>query len=66
MPAHQYNQTFEKLVPDAEPSDLEGIVAYGLYKIAKREWAREIGERAQRNPTDAELAAYVATGRRPD
>lgn len=31
-----YNQVFERLVTDTD--DIEGFIAYGLYKQAKREW----------------------------
>jgi hypothetical protein len=39
-----YNPIFERFVdPDRpEVEQLPGIVAYGLYKIAKREWASEL------------------------
>lgn len=35
-----YNTVFEQLVGEADPADrqLIGLVAYGLYKISKREW----------------------------
>lgn len=58
-----YNPIFEKLVardvPD--PESLPGIVAYSLYKIAKREWATEHLARTGQRPSEAELKAYIAT-----
>jgi hypothetical protein len=35
------------------------LIAYGLYKIAKREWATDLYERERRTPTDADLANYA-------
>jgi len=57
-----YNPVFERLVgpPDGELL-VEGFIAYGLYKIAKREWVSEFRARERRKPTPAELEAYVAT-----
>jgi hypothetical protein len=43
-------------VPEAEK--LRGLVAYGLYKIAKREWASELFEREGQSPSPEELAGY--------
>lgn len=36
----KYNQVFEKLVGDADAHDerLIGLIAYGLYKVSKRQW----------------------------
>jgi hypothetical protein len=57
-----YNPIFERLVdpPDGELL-VEGFIAYGLYKIAKREWVSEFRARERRKPTDAELDSYVST-----
>ncbi|MBE7197862.1 MAG: hypothetical protein INR70_08675 [Parafilimonas terrae] len=54
-----FNPIFDHFVRlDApEGEQLQGLIAYALYKRAKREWA---GERSQK-PTDEELTAYVAT-----
>lgn len=39
---HDYNPIFETLVGKLGPQDaeagLQGLIAYGLYKISKREW----------------------------
>lgn len=40
---------------------LPGMVAYCLYKIAKREWATEFFRRNGRKPNDAELEDYIRT-----
>ncbi len=58
----RYNPIFERFVP-AEQADenVPGLIAYGLYKIAKREWAQQIQEREGRQPTPDEQAAYIAT-----
>lgn len=58
----RYNPIYEKLVNDADDDpDLVGLVAYALYKRAKRNWARELREKRTRKPNDAELDAYVDT-----
>lgn len=53
-----YNEVFERLVTDAD--DIEGFIAYGLYKQAKREWLIAYHEQYARAPTAAERAAYNA------
>jgi hypothetical protein len=45
----------------AETDRLAGIVAYGLYKIAKREWATDLFEREGRAPTSPDLEGYIRT-----
>ncbi|MEF2073113.1 hypothetical protein [Consotaella aegiceratis] len=59
----QYNPLFERFVnvdlPDADM--LPGMVAYCLYKIAKREWATDFFDRNGRKPNDSELADYIRT-----
>jgi hypothetical protein len=55
-----YNPTFEELVDRADDTIL-GLIAYGYYKIAKREWASRIRAQIGRAPTDEELKAYIAT-----
>ncbi len=59
-PPHEYNKTFEKFVGN-DFSDLVGIVAYGIYKHAKREWATSIFNDHGRAPNADELRAYHAT-----
>jgi hypothetical protein len=58
-----YNPIFERFVDPERPEaeQLTGIVAYGLYKIAKREWASELHNREERRPNEEELAAYIRT-----
>lgn len=58
-----YNPIFSRFV-DAERDEgeqLSGLVAYGLYKVAKREWAAELGSRENRKPTELELESYIRT-----
>lgn len=59
QPDAGYNPIFEKLVKHRE--DVLGLVAYGIYKIAKREWVAQFGQDRQRNPNEAELTAYIST-----
>jgi len=53
---HRYNEVFEQLVSDAE--DIEGFIAYGLYKQAKREWLLAFEVQHGRGPSPAERNAY--------
>lgn len=58
----QFNPIFAEFyakAPEAERP--HALIAYGLYKIAKREWATDLFERENRAPTEADLAAYVHT-----
>jgi hypothetical protein len=55
--APDYNPVFEKFVSDPKKPQIVDLVAYGLYKIAKREWVQKKGRR----PTEEELAAYADT-----
>lgn len=59
----EYNRVFEKFVGDTENgmSDIIGIVAYGIYKNAKREWASSFRETYDRAPIAEDLKAYHAT-----
>jgi hypothetical protein len=57
-----YNPIFEQLVGDESLSpETQGLVAYGLYKVAKREWVTEFRRQNGRGPNDDELKAYIAT-----
>lgn len=58
-----YNPIFGELVGDsAEINDnLVGVVAYGIYKIAKREWLTEFKARCGREPTTEEVTNYTLT-----
>lgn len=62
-PIKDYNTIFERFVGASEeaPQDLLGIVAYGIYKHAKREWVADIRTRFARPPTEDELRAYHST-----
>ena len=58
----EYNSIFETLVGESGAnSDIVGIIAYGRYKQAKREWAAQIRIKYSRGPTDEELRSYVTT-----
>jgi hypothetical protein len=58
-----FNPIFSQFVSmDLQETDrLAGIVAYGLYKIAKREWATDLFGREKRTPTEADLEGYIRT-----
>ena len=53
-----YNQVFESFVDDND--DLEGLVAYALYKQHKRSFILRCREDRQRDPTDDETRAFVS------
>jgi hypothetical protein len=58
-----YNRLFETFVDLSRPEGerLQGLVAYALYKTAKREWAADVAARSRRRPTEEELANYQRT-----
>lgn len=58
-----YNPIFERFVTPGQMEEqvLPGMVAYCLYKIAKREWATIFFARHGRKPSDAELNEYILT-----
>ena len=56
--ANDYNEIFEQLVDEAD--DIEGFIAYGLYKQAKREWLIVFQAKHARAPSKADLRAFVA------
>jgi hypothetical protein len=60
--AQRYNPIFDRLAPSPNAEEnIRGLIAYGLYKVAKREWAQGIWERENRKPSQVELDAYAAT-----
>jgi len=58
-----YNPIFTRFVPQESETEepLQGLIAYGLYKIAKREWASRLWQKEQRKPNEEELKSYVDT-----
>lgn len=54
--APDYNPVFEQLVDKADHK-LVGLVAYGLYKLAKREWIKAHIQKGGLAPTDHEYRA---------
>jgi hypothetical protein len=59
----RYNPLFETFVNPGEPvtDQMEGLVAYALYKAAKREWAEAFWNDNRRPPNVGELDAYQRT-----
>jgi hypothetical protein len=49
---------YERLVDQAQ-TEVQGFVAYGQYKKAKREWIRQFEARKKQSPSPAEEQAYV-------
>lgn len=54
-----YNRLFETLV-DSDDDEVHRLIAYGLYKIAKREWVQAFPGQHGRAPNDQESALYTA------
>ncbi|QYE36529.1 hypothetical protein KZX46_11755 [Polymorphobacter sp. PAMC 29334] len=46
---------------DGEPDEVRGLVAYGLYKIAKREWTETFYENKGVAPERSDVVAYTST-----
>ena len=57
----RYNSVFEQLVDEAEDGaeTLVGLVAYGLYKVGKREWVLDVRKESGAKPTDEQLLAHA-------
>jgi len=53
-----YNAMYERLVDDSA-NTVQGYIAYGLYKNAKREWIRQFEGEHGRRPRPLEVQAYV-------
>lgn len=53
-----YNAMYERLV-DGSSNTVQGYIAYGLYKSAKREWIRQFQAARGRAPRPAEVQGYV-------
>jgi hypothetical protein len=56
MTPAEHNPVFDQLVRASD--DIEGFIAYGLYKQAKREWLVNHKTREGRAPTPAELRSF--------
>ncbi len=54
-----HNTLYERFV-DQGDNEVQGYIAYGLYKNAKREWVVGFKEANDREPTSEEVAAYVS------
>ena len=57
----KYNSVFEQLVDEAEngAETLVGLVAYGLYKVGKREWVLDVRKETGTKPTEEQLLAHA-------
>ncbi|MBU1385670.1 MAG: hypothetical protein KKE52_08075 [Alphaproteobacteria bacterium] len=55
-----YNPLFTRMVEEADHR-LTGMVAYAIYKTAKKEWVQAYEQEHGRRPDAAKLAAYAAT-----
>ena len=57
----RFNSIFGQFTDVEENDRIPGLIAYGLYKTAKREWAAGIWDREHRPPNESELAGYERT-----
>lgn len=57
------NRIYQELTDGHQTDEdlLIGVIAYGIYKEGKREWALELWEREGRKPNHQELEAYIRT-----
>jgi hypothetical protein len=60
MDEPQFGVIFKRFY-DSEPDNVRGLVAYGLYKIAKREWTDEFYRTNGVPPERADVIRYTAT-----
>jgi hypothetical protein len=62
-PSAAPNPLFELLVLSSESSQdqVKGLVAYGLYKNAKREWTIALTNKRGRPPTEQEIETFVSS-----
>ena len=61
-PQPDYNTVFQQLVSEADPAEkqLIGLVAYGLYKVSKREWVMTFrAENDGNKPSEADQTALA-------
>lgn len=60
-PSNEYSQVFEKLVDGADDghNEMIGLLAYGLYKAAKREWIVDHLEKNGVRPNAKECKAHA-------
>jgi hypothetical protein len=58
-----YNRVFEFYVDQSESdeTDLDGLIAYALYKRLKRDWIIQFQKTNRRKPSDGETAAVTQT-----
>jgi hypothetical protein len=54
-----HNTLYERFV-DQGDNEVQGYIAYGLYKNAKREWVIGFKAANNRDPTPDEVASYVS------
>ena len=59
--SYNYNTVFERLVDDINDgrSQVVGIIAYGMYKISKREWITEHREQVGAAPGDDDMRKFA-------
>jgi hypothetical protein len=55
-----YNQVFERFY-DNDEDQVRALIAYGLYKVAKREWFIDFEQKNDRTPNSQEISAYNDT-----
>ncbi|MEM6848625.1 MAG: hypothetical protein AAF580_11220 [Pseudomonadota bacterium] len=58
-----YNTVFERLIPEHadQKARVHALIAYGLYKQAKRDWVRSYQKRTGQAPDEAAYKAFADT-----
>jgi len=60
-PQPSFNPMFERIALNGGQANPLNLVAYGLYKQAKREWAKKFWETHKRHPNKDDLDHYIMT-----
>ena len=58
QPASDFSNPLLGLLAKGE-TDIIGLIAYGYYKLSKRDWLSAFRDAHQRQPNDAELRAFI-------
>lgn len=60
--AFEYNTVFERLVDKADGgSEVVGLIAYGIYKVSKRQWLTDFKKGSGEKPSDEHVTVFAAS-----
>lgn len=59
----EYNRVFERLVDSAEDGRGQaiGLIAYGIYKISKRQWVTKFKDDTGARPDESQMRHFAST-----